>query len=396
VCVRAAVRGARKVASPALRLAVYTDYNYRSDGDAVFAERAFALFLFALGEEFEEVVLLGRVDPTPGRSHYPVPAGIGFVALPHYETLSRPLAVVLPLARSLRSAWRVFGEVDVVWLLGPQPHPLAFALVAALRRRRVVLGVRHDAVEYTRRRYPGRRAMALAGRALDAAWRLLARRMPIVAVGPALAGAYRAHGARAVHELAVSLVRERDIAPAVRGAGHTVMSVGRLDHEKNPLMLADVLALLRARDDRWRLEVYGDGPLAAELAARLEERGLSAHAMLAGYVPMGPALRGAYARADMLLHVSWTEGMPQVIFEAFAAGLPVVATDVGGVAAGSSGAAALVGPGDPQAAADALQHVADDAAYRSALIERGVAVVRANTIEASIAGLARFLRDPAS
>ena len=55
--------------------------------------------------------------------------------------------------------------------------------------------------------------------------------------------------------------------------------------------------------------------------------------------------------SDVFLHVSWTEGVPQVLFEAFAAGLPVVATDVGGVAQAVDGAALLVAPGDALAAA---------------------------------------------
>jgi hypothetical protein len=53
-----------------VRVAVHTDYVYRKDGDDVFAERAFALFLARLADSLEGMVLVGRLDPDPGRSHY--------------------------------------------------------------------------------------------------------------------------------------------------------------------------------------------------------------------------------------------------------------------------------------------------------------------------------------
>ena len=50
-----------------------------------------------------------------------------------------------------------------------------------------------------------------------------------------------------------------------------------------------------------------------------------------GYLSLDSGLRDHYRDSHMFLHVSWTEGVPQVLFESFAAGLPVVATAVGGV-----------------------------------------------------------------
>ena len=67
------------------------------------------------------------------------------------------------------------------------------------------------------------------------------------------------------------------------------------------------------------------------LADRLRDLGVAAHADLRRLVPLED-LRRSYLADHAFLHVSWTEGVPQVLFEAFAAGLPVVATDVGGVA----------------------------------------------------------------
>ena len=54
-----------------MRLAVYTDYEYRSEGGRRYGQRAFVVFLEALRPRVERLVFVGRLDPQPGRSHYP-------------------------------------------------------------------------------------------------------------------------------------------------------------------------------------------------------------------------------------------------------------------------------------------------------------------------------------
>jgi glycosyltransferase involved in cell wall biosynthesis len=233
----------------------------------------------------------------------------------------------------------------------------------------------------------------MAADLLEAVWRLLARRFSTVVVGPDLARRYSR--ARRLLELSVSLVRETelpDAPPERRWDGElTALSVGRLDREKNPLLLADILRLLREQDDRWRLVICGEGPLEEELRARLEALALGSHARLTGYVPHDNGLAELYRESHALLHVSWTEGVPQVLFEAFAAGLPVVATAVGGVAEAAGDAALLVGPGDPAQPAAALRRLAADPALRERLAEAGLERVRGHTIEAEAARVAAFI-----
>ena len=86
--------------------------------------------------------------------------------------------------------------------------------------------------------------------------------------------------------------------------------------------------------------------MAGDVEARLRELGVAEHAELLGYVPIDGGLLELYRSSHAFLHVSWTEGLPQTLFEAFAAGLPVVATAVGGVPAAVGDAALLVEPGD--------------------------------------------------
>jgi glycosyltransferase involved in cell wall biosynthesis len=379
-----------------VRLAVYTDYVYTREGDAVYAERAFALFLAGLAEHVERLVIVGRLSPHSGASHYRLPDGVEFVPLPHYSSLVDVRESVPAMARSLGRFWRVLRDVDTAWLLGPYVLSVLFGVLAALRRRRVALGVRQDLPRYVRSRHPGKRWVHLAAGLLEGTYRALARRWPVVVVGPELARNYRR--ARRVLPITVSLVRAGQIASpeevAARDYGGdelVALSVGRLEREKNPLLLADVLAALRSLDPRWRLVIAGEGPLEDELRARLRSLGVEHAADVRGYVPIDGGLPELYRSSHAFLHVSWTEGLPQVLFESFAAGLPVVATEVGGVPAAVGDAALLVPPGDADRPAAELARIGRDAELRSRLVAAGLARVRAHTLEAETRRVAEFL-----
>ncbi|HEY2571853.1 MAG TPA: glycosyltransferase [Solirubrobacteraceae bacterium] len=381
-----------------MRLAVYTDYEYCSDGVRRYGQRAFVVFLEALRERVDRLVLVGRLDPEPGRSHYPLHEDTELVGLPHYESLGHPASVARSLIVSVGRFWRLLDEVDTVWVLGPYPHSVLLALLTAMRRRRLVLGVRQDMPLYVRSRRPDRRWMHWSADVLEAIWRLLARRYAVVVVGPELERKYRDGHARSVLATTVSLVSEDDLAQAADAVAArdysgelTLLTVGRLDAEKNPLLLADIAALLGRDGRRWRLLVCGDGPLREQLHDRLSELGLHDRVELLGYVPIDGGLLDLYRTSHAFLHVSWTEGFPQVLVEAFASGLPTVATAVGGVPAAATGAATLIEPDDANAAAEALEAIAGEQQLRERLIEAGLQRARGGTLEAASARLAAFL-----
>jgi glycosyltransferase involved in cell wall biosynthesis len=118
-------------------------------------------------------------------------------------------------------------------------------------------------------------------------------------------------------------------------------------------------------------------------------------AELVGYLPLRGGLMDRYRASDALLHVSLTEGLPQVLLEAFAAGLPVVATAVGGVPGAVGDAGLLVPPADAEAAAAALERLARDPALRSRLSGAGLERVRDRTLEAESGRVAAFLSEGA-
>ncbi|HUJ35339.1 MAG TPA: glycosyltransferase [Solirubrobacteraceae bacterium] len=376
-----------------MRLAIYCDFTYRLDAGELYAEVPFAVFLGALGGHCERLTLTGRLDPTPGRHPYRID-GVEFVPLPYYPSGAQLGSVMRALPAGMWRFWRLLGQVDTVWVLGPNPpQAVAFALLAKLRRRRVVLGVRQHLPTLIRHRRRDARTVRAAAVLLEGAFRLLARVVPVVVVGPDLARRYR--NSASVHVAIVSLLHESDIVDSdgrdYDSAELRLLSVGRIDPEKNPLLLADVLAQALRQDPRWRLEVCGDGPLRSALGRRLERLGIADRAVLHGHLPLDGGLWDLYRASHALLHVSLTEGVPQVLLEAFAAGLPVVATAVGGVPETVAGRGLVIPPADAPTAATALQRVVADPELRGRLTGRATSYARRHTLHAECDALASFL-----
>jgi glycosyltransferase involved in cell wall biosynthesis len=203
--------------------------------------------------------------------------------------------------------------------------------------------------------------------------------------------------------MAISLVRAEDIAASPPKRDWTgeisLLTVGRLEPEKNPLLLIDAVGRLEAdHPGRFRLVWIGRGALEEEVRRRIEELGLERVVELRGYIPFGPALLDFYRQAHAFVHVSLTEGLPQVLVEALAAGLPIVATNVGGVASVLDGGRAglLVPPADVEAVVEAVRRLSGDETLREAMVTCGLHLARQLTLEHQAAQVARFIVDGAA
>jgi glycosyltransferase involved in cell wall biosynthesis len=109
------------------------------------------------------------------------------------------------------------------------------------------------------------------------------------------------------------------------GSGDTVLFVGRLSPEKG---LRTLVAAWRHLSNRVPLRIAGDGPLREELELEIKHRGLVGVEML-GHVS-GEKILAEMKRARFLVFPSeWYEGLPLTIAEAFACGVPVIASRIG-------------------------------------------------------------------
>lgn len=143
-----------------------------------------------------------------------------------------------------------------------------------------------------------------------------------------------------------------------------ILAAGRLSPEKGFSVLVEAARTICEALPTAGVVIFGDGPLRDSLEARVAELGLTGRVVLPGFRSDLDSLIGA---ADVVVLPSFTEGLPNVALEASAAGVPVVATAVGGIpeviSDGETGT--LVPAGQPTALAAAVIDLLRDPALRS-------------------------------
>jgi glycosyltransferase involved in cell wall biosynthesis/predicted metal-dependent phosphoesterase TrpH len=280
------------------------------------------------------------------------------------------------------------GRFDAIHVSSPGPAGVAGALVARALGLPLVGSYHTELTAYAGLRSGERRvadAMAMAVAAFYGACDVVLS--PSAAADQALAAIGMADDRVLRWDRGVDTSRfhpaARDSSPRSREDAITVMYSGRITREKGIDLLADAFLLARACDPRLRLQLAGGGPEQERLAERLGDS-----ARFLGWLE-GEELALAYASADIFLFPSSTDTFGQVILEAQASGLPVIAVAEGGplslVEHRSSGLLCL-----PDAArlAASLLELADSPLLREHLSRGALRAVQQRTWERTLERLA--------
>jgi glycosyltransferase involved in cell wall biosynthesis/predicted metal-dependent phosphoesterase TrpH len=179
-------------------------------------------------------------------------------------------------------------------------------------------------------------------------------------------------------------LRER---PAARKSTIDVLYSGRITREKGVELLVEAFLLAREREPRLRLVLAGGGP-----EQELVRERLGAGATFLGWLE-GEQLPRAYAGADMLLFPSATDTFGQVILEAQASGLPVIAVAEGGpLSLVEDRVSGLLCPAATASLADSMVELASSRSLREQLRRGGLQAASLRTWERTLELLAEGYR----
>jgi glycosyltransferase involved in cell wall biosynthesis len=322
------------------------------DAEEVAGAEVYATTLISrLRDEIEFVALVG--DRAPGElSERLEAAGARVRVVPGLARYARPPAL-LQLLRALRAVRPAVVHVNVT-----DPGDSTASLVAARLGRGPSVASLHLSIPG---RAPWREAMTrFALRGVDR----------VISISDAV-GEYVGGSGIPTTVVANGVLRPEPLPDPRAAVGmppdaFVVGGVGRLHDQKGWDVLFRAAETVRRQRPDVEVVVVGEGERRAELEGPAQRAGVR----LAGYRPDASSLMAGF---DVLAVPSRYEGFGLVAVEAMLSGVPVVASEVGGLPGVVGDAGILVPPGDDRALADAILRLAGDAELRAELARRGLA-----------------------
>lgn len=309
-------------------------------------------------------------------------SAVAEVEIPFYAGLQVGVPSLFSLAETLAD-----GQYDLIHLCSPGPSGIAAAILAKVMRLPVLASYHTDLVSYAQLRAADDARVAGGMQMVLGAFYSNAHH--VVSPSPQSDQVVGSLGIdiskigrwdRGVDLTRFTPDRRRDdLLPGEV----SVLYTGRLTKEKGVDLLVDTFLAARELDPRLHLCLAGGGPEEESVRERLGE-----HATFLGWL-RGDVLAEAYASADAFLFASRTDTFGQVILEAQASGLPVVAVaENGPLSIIEDGVSGLLRPADAAELAAALVAVTSDAELAGRLCAGGTASVADRSWEASLGRLA--------
>jgi glycosyltransferase involved in cell wall biosynthesis len=374
-----------------------------ADGALWETEGSFARYVDSLSPYFREIVLAVPVFDAPPQTGTRLRSdNVRLAKLPYFPGPKQFYPQLFRIYGRLR---RFVRECDVIHLRVPTPAAFfVFRMARAINRPVFALVVGDYRALLPQLPYHGwKKAMFGAYVAFEEhAVSRIARGSLTFANGAALRVKHERDGAR-VFETKTSTLAAADIATrsdTCQSSPVRLLSVSRIDPRKNLRVLPEAVALLREQGFDVTLDIIGPpiGQIGErereEIIAAARRSGVEKHVRLPGIVPLD-ALMSAYREYDIfVLPTGPGEGIPRVLLEAMAGGLPVVTTNVSGISSlirsGENGV--LIEDASAAAIVVAVRTLLESAVARQRLIRGGYDTARAHTLDVQAAWMMDVVR----
>ena len=388
-----------------------------ADGTLWESEGSFGRYVDSLAPYFDEIVLSVPVFDVPPASGSRLRASnVRLAPLPYFPG-PRQFYPMLPFLHGRLRKW--VRQCDVIHLRVPTPAAIfAFRLARAARKPVFLLVVGDYGALLPYLPYRGAKKALFGAYVAFEEWalRYMTTRALTFANGAALREKHERQGAT-VFETKTTTLGLQDIASRGDTCGSTpirLLTVSRIDPRKGLRVLPEAVAALVADGHDVTIDIVGPtiGQIGDQESDRIASQalrlGVGARVTLRGAVPLDQLMPLYQGYDAFVLPTQPGEGIPRVLLEAMAAGLPVITTNVSGIASlveherngllvgmdssvsSASSTFALRASADKSAAlgiAAAVRRLIADPSLRQRLIAGGYATARAHTLERQAASM---------
>ena len=363
-----------------------------ADGTIWEAEGSFARYVDSIAPYFDHVILAVPVFNTPPASGSRVRAtNVTLAPLPYFPGPRQFYPQLLAVRSRLR---RWVDQCDVIHLRVPSPAAIFAFRIAEARRKPIFLLVVGDyEALLPHLGYRGLKKFVFSRYVAFEEWalRYMTRRAVTFANGASLRAKHDRDGAR-IHETKTTTLSLSDFSSRTdtcAGPRLRLLCVSRIDPRKGLRSLPEVVRDLTSAGHDVTLEIVGPtiGLIGESerdaIVTEANRLGVADRVTLRGPVALDQLLP-LYREFDLfVLPTRPGEGIPRVLMEAMAAGLPIVTTDVSGIASlidhGANGL--LVPDGSTAAMVEGVRSLITTPALRRRLIQGGYDTARAHTLE---------------
>lgn len=373
-----------------MRLCFTSHVSFTKAEGVHYCTPGFAKLLEMIAPLYDEVELCAPVfdDPPPKNDSKLCIPNLKLCPLPPYYSGCEIAALKHPL-KLMRCLWPHVKRADAVLISLPNYLSILVWWVCLLQRKRFAIRIAGNWPEVIRLSFHNH-GMFKLGNIAAFLHKLLMNRIVsssalTLAHGKELADIYGQNNPHVVRVVS-STFHSSDVASTIAGSGSDecrILYAGRLQLSKGLSELFQAARDLLAEGLKFRILLAGEGLRRNDIRKEAEELSIIDRVEFLGWIAI-EKLKDIYRACDIFVFPSYSEGMPKVITEAMANGLPVVVTNVGGMPSiVQDGKTGLVVPRkDAPALRDALRRLILDKPLRQRMAGAGLERSRQFTMEA--------------